>query len=142
MILTEHTKIDCGLHEMASLEGITLQVTGQCMEPVLHDQDRVQVRRQRKYRVGDILAVRLANGQLVCHRLLGKYFWGGNMHFLTCPDNCRQPDGAVIITKIIGKIVTVNGKKLLPKITLSLRLQLFLSFLYYLCRRFFAKIGI
>lgn len=43
------------------------------MAPVMQDQELVQVRKQRRYRPGDILAVRLANGQLVSHRLIGVY---------------------------------------------------------------------
>jgi len=125
---------------MAALCEISLRVSGHCMTPILNDQDCIQVRRFHKYKIGDILAVRLDTGQLVCHRLIGKYFWKQQMHFLTQPDHGRRPDGAITSNMILGKVIKVNEQPI-NEASFSFRLQLFLSFLYCLCLRFFAKIG-
>ena len=132
--------IDRGLQEFADCNGIFLHINGHCMMPTLNDRDRVLVRRAAQYRTGDILAVRLADGHLVCHRLIGKFFWGRETHYLTRPDRGGKPDAAVTRSMILGKIYARDNGAPLPEPTVWFRLQLFLSFFYCLSHRFFEKI--
>ena len=134
------TVIDRGLQEFAECHGFVLHINGHCMMPTLNDRDRVLVRREDQYRTGDILAVRLADGQLVCHRLIGRFFWRGKTYYMTRPDRGGKPDAAVSRNMILGKISALDSGVLLPKPTFLFRLQLFLSFFYCLSRRFFEKI--
>ena len=140
MPLPRLTVIDRGLQEFADCHGFVLHINGHCMMPTLNDRDRVLVRRAAQYRTGDILAVRLADGQLVCHRLIGTFFWGRETHYMTRPDRGGKPDAGVTRSMIIGKISARDSGVLLPIPTVLFRLQLFLSFFYCLCRRFFEKI--
>ncbi len=139
MDIAVQAKIDDELQKMAAREGVFLRVTGNCMSPILNDQDRVLVRWQPDYRTGDILVVRLGNGHLVCHRLVGKYFRNRQRHFLTKPDNGRCPDAAVVSRMILGKIFNQDGELPIDAPSVFFRLQLSFSFVYHLSRRLLAK---
>lgn len=70
-------------------------VSGQSMDPVLHDGDLALVRRQSSYRAGDVVVYRVPRGQvgagaLVIHRVVGG---SGTRGYLTRGDN-RDGDDA------------------------------------------------
>lgn len=111
-VITIYTKIDQALQAIATENPISLRICGNCMAPVLQDQELVQVRKQRWYWPGDILAVRLANGRLVSHRLIGVYLRRKRLRFLTRADNSSRPDGSVTGEQILGKII--SGKRETP----------------------------
>jgi hypothetical protein len=136
--LSQYT-LDSILQEFAE-QGMLVKIRGNCMAPILKNGDSVQVRRQKTYMRGDILAVRLGNGVLVSHRLLGRYRWKGRNHFMTRSDNGDLPDCSVTYGSIMGKVIASGSGQPLPVASPIFRCHLFLSFFYCLCRRIFAKI--
>lgn len=113
-----HSTIDKALQGMVTDTPLSVRISGNCMAPVLKDQDLVKVQRQQWYWPGDILVLRLGDGRLVGHRLIGIYLRRKQLRFLTRGDNAQRPDGSVCGEQILGKILSKNqdGMILSPRL--------------------------
>lgn len=89
---------------------VTLKVSGDCMRPLLDDGAAIAVLAGDYYWPGDIVIYARADGVLVSHRALG-YVPGKSGWSLLCQaDNCEIHDAPVLISRVIGKAVTVNAQ--------------------------------
>ena len=86
-------------------EPVPVTIKGDCMAPSLNDGDRVNVRKSRLYMPGDVVVYCNGNGDLVSHRMLGRYFWKGEWRLLIKADNALKPDGGVALKHIMGKVL-------------------------------------
>jgi PqqD family protein of HPr-rel-A system len=95
--------------QIAAKKQIELSITGVSMNPILFEGDNVIVQRCDDYNIGDILVFTYKTGELLIHRLLlkraDKYFCKGDNAF-------RLED--IEEEQIIGKVVSVNGRELVP----------------------------
>lgn len=107
--------VDKTLKSVASAESLHIRINGLCMMPLIKDGAKVKIRNQRHYLPGDILVKRVANGQLVAHRLLGAYPRKGSLYYITRADNAQQEDGAVALGQIIGRVTHLS----IPLTTIS-----------------------
>ena len=103
------TRIVRGLRELAVESPVSLRVSGECMVPLLASGAMIQVIRQPFYWPGDVVVVHAADGRLLAHRLLGCYSKGQGWRCLTQADNAMQPDFALPLTHIVGRVVGGDG---------------------------------
>ncbi len=131
--------VDKTLKSVASAESLHIRINGLCMMPLIKDGAKVKIRNQRHYLPGDILVKRVANGQLVAHRLLGAYPRKGSLYYITRADNAQQEDGAVALGQIIGR---VSGGECMPEafhIPLAIRLKSAGRFFLLICHRLISR---
>ena len=82
------------LRELAVETPLSLQVSGECMAPLLESGAMIQIVRRRFYWPGDPLVVHAPDGRLLVHRLLGGYPKGRGWRWLTQADNALRPSPA------------------------------------------------
>ena len=79
----------------ARLGGSTsyVMVSGDSMEPTMHTGDLAVVRRQRAYRPGDVVAFRVADGEVGAgHVVIHRIHAGDERGYVLQGDNKRHPD--------------------------------------------------
>lgn len=91
------------LRELARGPGLSLDIRGSCMEPVLRQGDRVWVRARRFYLPGDLVAVHGAAG-LHVHRFLGYRPRRRGWEVWTRADRAPRPDRAAPLGDVIGLV--------------------------------------
>ena len=123
------TRIVRGLRELAVESPVSLRVSGECMVPLLASGAMIQVIRQPFYWPGDVVVVHAADGRLLAHRLLGCYSKGQGWRCLTQADNAMQPDFALPLTHVVGRVVGGDGHAYAIRIPFRHRL--------WACGRFF-----
>ncbi|BAO43704.1 S24 family peptidase [Thiolapillus brandeum] len=94
------------LENLKAFSGETLhiRIKGHCMAPMLEDGQKVEVKRARSYRAGDILVFADNRGNLIAHRMLGSFRRAGERRYLTRADNSRNPDASISREQILGKL--------------------------------------
>ena len=75
------------------------------MSPLLAPGDRVRLRREARYRAGDLLAFRNGSGELVLHRLLGRRRFRGEPFLVLRGDAAPRADGLVRVNDVLGRVV-------------------------------------
>ena len=123
------TRIANALRELAAEMPVSLRVSGECMAPLLESGALIQVARQPFYWPGDLMVVHAPDGRLLVHRLLGCYSKGWGWRCLTQADNATQPDFALPLTHVIGRVVGGDGHAYAIRIPFRHRL--------WACGRFF-----
>ncbi len=93
------------LRDVARHEPLRLRLAGQCMEPALEDGRTVDVVAERVYWPGDVVVFARGDGRLVAHRLLG-FRPGRPTRVFTQADRSPEPDSAVALHEIVGRVVT------------------------------------
>lgn len=101
------------------------------MAPLLRDGDRILVRRQPRYRAGDLLVFRNSVGALVVHRLLGGRRVNRLPHFILRGDSSPSFDGLVAETDVLGRVVGGQVARCAFEIPLRDRLRARLRYLGY-----------
>ena len=119
------------LREIAT-ERLSLTVAGNCMGEVLPPGSRIEIRGTRILLPGDLVVVP-AGDTLVVHRVIGRYRRSRVAKVLTQADNAMRPDMAVPLSRVIGRVVSVDGHPL--NITPRSRLRAFLRFLVFAWKR-------
>lgn len=112
---------DCIDDGLQSGDSLMLKVTGDCMAPVIKDNDSVKIIRQESYLPGDVVAYYSSHEQRrLIHRVLGKVpFYrlikskkkekGVLRHYyLIKADNSTKPDVIVGSSAIHGKAVDIK----------------------------------
>jgi hypothetical protein len=95
------------LHELlAEQVSVRLRVTGGSMSPFIRTGDLVTIQPRSKtpFRIGDVVAVKIATGKLVVHRVVRTTV----DHFVTRGDATSQSDPPV--TMVLGPVSTVERK--------------------------------
>lgn len=123
------TRIANALRELAAEMPVSLRVSGECMAPLLESGALIQVARQPFYWPGDLMVVQAPDGHLLVHRLLGYYSKGRGWRCLTQADNATQPDSALPLTHVVGRVVGSDGHAYAIRIPFRHRL--------WACGRFF-----
>lgn len=98
------------LKALAADGPMTLVVDGQCMGDSLPDGSQVRVARQRIYWPGDIVVYGRGDGKLVSHRLLGLLPGITGWLVLTTADNAAEPDMPTSLSRVVGKVLSVDGE--------------------------------
>jgi len=122
--------------QMVGRGTLSLQVSGQCMDPHIKDQARVTIRSARMYLPGDVLVVQRRSHPPFVHRLIGCFPSKGVLRFITQADNSTTPDGSVSREAIIGKVYGGQCSARVVNIPLSHRAKAVGRFLTYLATRF------
>jgi hypothetical protein len=107
---------------------LTLNVSGDCMQTVLAEGTSIKVARAKCYWPGDVVVFPNA-GQLMVHRVIGLYRRNNKIKVLTQADRGLHPDKAVLLSEIVGKVITTD--ELLYRVTLVDRLWSVLRFLHF-----------
>ena len=116
----------------------TFKVTGECMIPVLHDNDMLQVAR-KPYYPGDILVYYCPFQQSkLAHRFLGTVFTGTTTKFLFMADNAEKPDVLIQTELVLGSVVSVNQAAF--RVPLKARIVAFAKYLYWVSVLFLKKL--
>ena len=111
------------------------------MSPFIKNGSILTVDPKRKISIGDVILCRYGDG-LRAHRVIRKRKKG--LVFITKGDNIGYPDEPVCISKLLGKVVRVEGKRDVDMNSLSSRFfnyaiavasLLFLSKALYILRR-------
>ena len=123
------------LRELAVETPLSLQVSGQCMAPLLESGAMIQVIRQPFYWPGDPLVVHAPDGRLLVHRLLGGYSKGRGWRWLTQADNALRPDAAVPAERIIGKVCGGQCAPAMVRVPFAHRLRAILRFFLFVLIR-------
>jgi hypothetical protein len=123
------------LRELAAETPVRLQVSGQCMAPLLESGAMIQVVRRRFYWPGDPLVVHAPDGRLLAHRLLGFYPRARRLRWLTQADNALRPDAAVPAERIIGKVCGGQCAPAMVRVPFAHRLRAILRFFLFVLIR-------
>ena len=105
--MNSNTHIKILLMQLNSVGQASLTVSGNSMIPVLNNGDVVTLRQESQYIVGDILIYLYKDRKLLIHRLL----WIYNDRYYCKGDNSLRLED-IDASKIIGKVVLVNGREL------------------------------
>lgn len=92
------------LREAVRTSGLALRIAGDSMEPALGRGTVVAVRPARIFWPGDLVAYVRRDSRLVVHRVLG-YRPGRRWSLLTQADIADEPDAAVPLDRVIGRVI-------------------------------------
>jgi hypothetical protein len=116
------------VRELAADGGLSLNIRGDCMAPLIEHSATTVVRRRRLYLPGDVVISRNRSNDLVAHRLLGYRLCAGHLALVTKGDHCAVHDSPVRFESVIGSIDGLT-------IPLSARLAALLDFARIVVRR-------
>ncbi len=104
-LITLFLKINYSSNKPIQPFGITtLKVMSNSMNPAIEKGNRIIIKKQKDYVIGDIITYINEDGNLITHRIIEKY---GN-EFITKGDNNNTKDnGQIKIEQIIGKVIFV-----------------------------------
>lgn len=106
---TQLSASDLPLEQFLDEGNLTLQISGQCMQPLLANGATIEVG-LGPYWPGDLLTVRRADGSLVTHRFLG---YGMSRQWrrvaLLRADEARRADPLVPLAHILGRVTHIDG---------------------------------
>lgn len=91
------------LREMAAESMISARVSGDCMQPLLTDGARIEIRPRRLYLPGDLLAFAHGGRAFFVHRFLG-YAWKGRVLLVTQADSASRRDRPVDPRQVLGRV--------------------------------------
>jgi len=97
-------KVVRALRQLAAEEPLRVQVTGQCMSPLLSEGAEVEVERRSFYWPGDVIAFRAGDDRLLIHRVIGVSMRHRRLRLVTQADSKTGPDGSVGLDQVIGKV--------------------------------------
>ena len=97
-----------GLKALAADEPLTLNVSGQCMEPAIPDGTEIVVSPRTRYWPGDVIAFRSAAGELRVHRLIGYRWREGRLLLQTRADASGTLDEPFPKQRVIGRVVAAT----------------------------------
>lgn len=85
-----------------------LVVKSNSMSPTLYVDDIIIIKREKRYRVGDIITYNYKNECLITHRIIEE----NNNEFITKGDNNNSPDNESInIESVEGKVIFIIDKE-------------------------------
>ena len=100
---------------------LRILVSGNSMEPVIHDADSITIKYCDKYAVGDIIVYEYKDTILV-HRILKKRH---NLYFCK-GDNCFRIE-EVEDRSILGKVVAINNQEVARHSQILLKMSLYVG---------------
>lgn len=124
--------------ELAGGQPVGIRLSGKCMEPLISDGFRVEIRTARTYFPGDVVLVLPSGADFpYLHRLLGAYWRGGMLRYITQGDNSVAPDHFVHKSQLLGKVCGGDGSKLLAHPSLRHRIYALWRFFVFIIKGFF-----
>ncbi len=123
------------IRQLSGSESITVTVQGECMEPLLYNNARVQVIPARWYWPGDIVVALSPGSQYQVHRVIGAYWRLGICKILTQADNAAWPDNAVLPDALLGKVSGGSCHAHAVNVPISHRLRALKCFLRFVVVR-------
>ena len=117
------TPLDKVLRDLAAAQPLRLQISGNCMHPLIKDGASVEISSKRFYWPGDVLVFRRQDGQVLVHRLTGFYPSRNGLRYLTKADAALSPDSPVGKQGIIGKISGGDVASVVQNVPLAHRLR-------------------
>jgi hypothetical protein len=103
-MLFEHIK------KISHFGPLTICINGDCMGESLPHGSEVTVIRKSVYWPGDIIVLGRSDNQLFSHRFLGYLPGLGGLNAVTIADSETQPDPLSPASRILGKVVRINGE--------------------------------
>ena len=104
-LITLFLKINYSSNKPMQPFGITtLKVMSNSMNPTIEKGNRIIIKKQKDYVIGDIITYINEDGNLITHRIIEKY----ENEFITKGDNNNTEDkGQIKIEQVIGKVIFV-----------------------------------
>ena len=130
------------LQEIIHREFLTVTVQGNCMQPLLDDGARVQVRRKKFYLPGDVVVILSPSGRYLVHRFLGCYPGQGTVRFVTRADNGLRPDGAVAAGAVLGRVTGGQCRPQAFRVPLGTRIRALGHFTALVVERWKQRVGV
>ena len=95
---------------------VTLEVTGDCMQPVLARGAAVSVERRRWLLPGDLIVFSRGGQDVVTHRFLGYFHGTAGLRFVTRADRADSVDSPFGPDQLLGRVVRIDGRNHRPGI--------------------------
>ncbi len=135
-------RIHTVLRKIIRQESLTVTVQGNCMEPLLEDGARVEVRRKKFYLPGDVVVILSPSGCYLVHRFLGCYPGQGTVRFVTRADNGFRPDGAVAAGAVLGRVTGGQCRPQAFQVPLGTRIRALGRFTALIVERCIQRAGV
>lgn len=116
-------------------EALTLTVNGECMMPTLGPGSCITAQKANRYLPGDVLVFTTSHDSMLVHRLLGTL---PGERLLCKADREPRPDALLPITRVVGRVIEIEGQPLRTQATK--RLTCCLAFAWHLTRLATAKL--
>lgn len=105
------------------------------MEPLIRDGATLRIRREGRYRPGDVLVARNNSGTLIVHRLIGAYRSGRGTLLVTRADNASTPDSPIPAGSVIGVVCGGECEPSIVRVPVRCRLLSRMRFARFLALR-------
>ena len=106
-------KVDV-LKQLLEQGPLTLEVAGDCMQPVLARGARLGVERGSWFLPGDLVVFSRAESDVVTHRFLGYLPGSRGVRLVTRADRADMVDAPITPNQVLGRVVHVYGYRHRP----------------------------